>query len=113
SDRRLTGELVIGCFSSLAPTVLPRLLARYAAEHPEVRTSIVVETADVLDERLRAGHLDLIISYNPHLDPTLAFEQLFDTRMHLILPADHRLAGNASVSVRELVDEPLVLMMTP
>lgn len=112
-ERRLTGELVIGCFSSLAPTVLPRLLQRYTAEHPEVRTSIVVDSADSLDEGVRAGRLDLIVSYNPHLDPTLAFARLFETRMHALLPADHRLAGAGSIRVRELIDEPLVLMMTP
>jgi DNA-binding transcriptional LysR family regulator len=113
SEHRLTGELVIGCYSSLAPTVLPRLLQRYALDHPEVRTTIVVESADVLDDRLRSGQLDLMISYNPHLDPTLAFERLFETRMHALLPADHRLAAAPSVAAADLVDEPLVLMMTP
>lgn len=113
SEKRLTGNLVIGCFSSLAPTVLPRLLSRYATEHPRVRTSVVVETADVLDEKLRAGQLDLMISYNPQHDPTLAYSQLFTTRMHAILPSNHRLARNPSISVSDLVDEPLVLMVTP
>lgn len=113
SEHRLTGDLVIGCFSSLAPTVLPRLLQRYAAEHPEVRTSVVVDSADALDERLGAGELDLMISYNPHLDPSLAHARLFETRMHALLPAGHRLAGDPVVSVRDLIDEPLVLMMTP
>lgn len=113
SEHRLSGELTIGCFSSLAPTILPRLLQRYTTEHPEVHTSIVVETADVLDERLRSGQLDVIISYNPHLDPTLAYEPLFETRMHALLPATHALAGEQSVSVRDLVEDPLVLMMTP
>jgi len=113
SEYRLSGEFVIGCFSSLAPTVLPRLLRRYAAEHPEVRTSIVVDSADSLDERLRAGQLDLIISYNPHTDPSLAYVRLFETRMHALLPAGHRLAGSSTIAVRDLIDEPLVLMMTP
>ncbi|MEF2979370.1 LysR family transcriptional regulator [Subtercola sp. YIM 133946] len=113
SADRLSGELVIGCFSSLAPTILPRLLQRYAQDHPHVRTSIVVESADVLDERLRAGQLDLIISYNPQLDPTLAFEALYHTRMHALLAAGHRLAQNDVVSISDLVDEPLVLLMTP
>lgn len=113
SERALAGDLVIGCYSSLAPTILPRLLKRYSMEHPGVRTTIIVETADVLDEQLRSGQLDLMISYNPHLDPTLAFERLFETRMHVILPAGHRLADRPSAAARDLVDEPLVLMMTP
>lgn len=113
SEHRLSGELVIGCFSSLAPTVVPHVLRRYTAAHPDVRTSVVVESADVLDERLRSGQLDLMVSYNPHLDPRLAWERLFETRMHVILPAAHPLAGRASIHLAELVDEPLVLMMTP
>lgn len=113
SEHRLVGELVIGCFSSLAPTVLPRLLQRYDDEHPGVRTTIVVESADRLREMLETGEVDVTISYNPHLEPDLAYVRLFETRMHALLPADHRLAGEAVVAPADLVDEPLVLMMTP
>lgn len=111
--RRLSGELVVGCFSSLAPTVLPRLLRRYTAEHPQVRTSIVVDSADSLAERLGSGELDLMISYNPHADPELDYARLFEAHMHALLPADHSLASRSVVAARDLVDEPLVLMMTP
>ncbi|MGN6408834.1 MAG: LysR substrate-binding domain-containing protein [Curtobacterium sp.] len=113
SAHRLAGELVIGCFSSLAPTVLPRVLQRYDAQHPGVRTTIVVESADRLMEMLRLGQVDLIISYNPHHEPDLAFAPLFETRMHALLSADHRFAGAPVVAARDLVADPLVLMMTP
>lgn len=112
-EHRLTGELVIGCFSSLAPTVLPRILQRYTDRHPAVHTSIVVDSADSLAERLGTGELDVMISYNPHQDPALAYVKLFETRMHGLLPASHPFANRSTIAVRDLVDEPLVLMMTP
>jgi DNA-binding transcriptional LysR family regulator len=35
--RELTGQLVVGCFRTAAPFVLPGLLETFAAEHPRVR----------------------------------------------------------------------------
>jgi len=110
---RLSGVLSIGCFGSLAPTVLPKLIARFNADHPDVRIEIEVESTDVLIERLLSGRLDLAISYRLHTDPRLDGRELYETRMHAVLPIDHPLARLSVIDAHDLADEPMVMMVTP
>lgn len=112
-DDELTGVLTVGCFGSLAPTVLPRLIARFADQHPGVDIVSEVESTDVLIERVKTGRLDLVISYELHADPALATAALYETRMHAVLPAGHRLAALPEVPAEELAPEPMILMTTP
>lgn len=110
---RLHGVLAVGCFGSLAPTVLARLTQIFTQQHPDVRIVHTVDSTDVLVDGLQAGRLDLIISYKLHADPALATIPLYETRMHVVLPADHRLAAQRTVDAHELEPEPMVLMTTP
>lgn len=110
---RLRGTLTVGCFGSIAPTILPTLISRFAEEHPEVTVVPEVAATDALSESVKAGRLDLIISYRLHLDPELETRALYSTRMHAVLPPTHDLARERVVSGRELADEPLVLLTTP
>ncbi|WP_417510162.1 LysR substrate-binding domain-containing protein [Microbacterium sp.] len=110
---RLSGVLSVGCFGSLAPTVLPKLISRFTADHPDVQVDIEIESTDVLIERVMSGRLDLIISYRLHTDPRLDGRQLYETRMHAVLPIDHPLARQSVIDARDLADEPMVMMTTP
>ncbi|WP_411194585.1 LysR substrate-binding domain-containing protein [Rhodococcus jostii] len=56
--------------------------------------------------------MEIAIGYNAHLDRALKTAALYDTRMHVILSVSHPLAQQASVSIEELVDEPLILLDT-
>src|SRR5690606_16892773 len=113
NPHRLSGVLSIGCFGSLAPTVLPKLISRFTTDHPEVRVDIEIESTDVLIERVLSGRLDLIISYRLHTDPRLEGRQLYETRMHAVLPIDHPLARHSIIDARDLAHEPMVMMTTP
>src|SRR5690606_8435983 len=56
-----TGLLSLGCYVTLAPTVLPPLLQGFAALHPEVTVECAEDTQDVLQRRLLRGELDLAV----------------------------------------------------
>ncbi len=59
------------------------------------------------------GRLDLALTYDLNIGPDLAFEPLAEVPFHVILPARHRFARRAAVSLRELVGEPLLLLGLP
>lgn len=114
----MSGELVVGCYSTLSPIVLPPVVAAFAARHPGVELRFVEGSHGFLQEQLRQGVLDLALMY--HYGPEL-FEPghgLVRTRVHhsppyVLLPTGHPLADRETLSLRDLRDEPLVLFDLP
>ncbi|GAA4888966.1 LysR substrate-binding domain-containing protein [Streptomonospora salina] len=106
----LTGVLSLGCFVTLAPTVLPPLLQGFSALHPGLTVDFSEDTQDVLQRRLLSGELDLAVIYDMDVLPEMERAELFTMRPHVLLPAGHPLAGRSSVSLHELAPEPMVLL---
>lgn len=109
----LAGPLVVGCYLTLAPTVLPGLLERFAAEHPNVQLDFVEGTQDDVQDKLFGGELDVAIVYDMDLRPGLESVQLDTMQAYALLPAGHRLAGGASVALADLAEEPMILLDAP
>ena len=112
-DGVLRGPVTIGCYATLAATVLPSLTAEFEALHPAVELSSVEGDMNELLPLLEEGKLDVLITYRINLPPGLSEVVLFDTSVHVLLPADHRLAAQESVSLTQLTDEPLIMLDLP
>lgn len=112
-DGKLRGPVTIGCYATLAATVLPALTAQFEALHPEVDISSVEGDMEELIPLLEAGKLDVVTTYRINLPLGLNEIVLFDTSVHVLLPADHRLAAQDSVSIAQLADEPLIMLDLP
>ncbi|PXY18815.1 LysR substrate-binding domain-containing protein [Prauserella muralis] len=109
----LAGRLALGCYLTLAPTVLPRLLHGFGARYPRVTIDFTEGTQDALQRLLLAGELDLAVLYDMEILPEIAQVPLYHRRPHVLLPADHRLAGEPEVALHDLADEPMVLLDAP
>jgi DNA-binding transcriptional LysR family regulator len=108
-----SGPLSVGCYSTLAATVLPGLVQGFTALHPRIEVSFVDGTLDQLLNDLRKGELDLAIAYRVHLPPDVDDATLYESTQYVFLGADHALAEAPSVSLHDLVDEPLILLDLP
>ncbi|WP_407607563.1 LysR family transcriptional regulator [Paeniglutamicibacter sp. ORCA_105] len=106
----LRGKVVIGCYSSLAPTLLTELMAEYGNRHPEVELDFFAGTQQEIHERLLSGELDLAIAYDLTVPPGLTRKRLREAVPVVVLPADHPLAALDTVALAELVDEPMILL---
>ena len=106
----LTGVLSLGCYVTLAPTVLPPMLQGCATLHPEVTVDFAEDTQDVLQRRLLRGELDMAVLYDMDLMPEMERTVLFSVRPHVLLPAEHPMADLPEVSLRALEAEPMVLL---
>lgn len=107
---QLSGPIVIGCYPTLAPTILPPLLQEFAALHPHIELSIRESSQDRLANDLRSGHIDVAIVYDMLMPAETARSHLYGLQAHVLLPADHRLASHQAVQLDDLVDEELVLL---
>ncbi|MEH3076251.1 MAG: LysR substrate-binding domain-containing protein [Quadrisphaera sp.] len=107
------GRLRLACFVTLAPFVLPDLLADVAEHHPAVTLEVVETQAETLGVALRSGAAELGLSYDLGLGEEFERQVIGEIRPHVLLPADHRLADREQVALQELRDEPLVLLDLP
>ena len=109
----LSGSLTVGCYTTLAPFLMPGVLEGFAAEHPTVQLSFVEGTQVELQEKLLDGSCEMALLYDLDLQPGIQQETLYVTRPHLLRPRTHPLAGQAPVSLHDLADEPMVMLDNP
>jgi DNA-binding transcriptional LysR family regulator len=107
------GELSVGCFVTLAPFVLPQLLADLSDKHPQLRVSVVEGEIEELQQAVLAGRCELAVLYDIDLAPRLSRELLTVSPPYVIVPPGHRLAGASGVQLAELAHEPLILYDLP
>jgi DNA-binding transcriptional LysR family regulator len=109
----LTGPLAVGCFVTLAPTVLPTLLAEFTTRHPDVTVEFLEGSQTELQERLVDGELDLAVLYDRDLTVPLERSVLDSPSAYAVFGQQHPLANQTSVTLEELASWPLVVFDAP
>lgn len=106
----LRGGLRLGLIPTVAPYVLPAVLAGTAAELPDLALRIVEDRTARLLDQLREGVLDAALLALPVEGPGLAEIGMYDEDFVLALPAGHRLAGRKRVNPADMAELPLLLL---
>ncbi|MFC9427572.1 LysR family transcriptional regulator [Streptomyces sp. NPDC056987] len=109
----LTGDLSVGCFSTLGPFELPRLVRACEAQHPEIRISVIEAEHAALKQSLRSGKCELALMYAYDLDDDIEYVEIKSVAPYALVSGGHRLARRTRISLRELADEPMVLLDLP
>jgi DNA-binding transcriptional LysR family regulator len=110
---KVRGPLAIGCLLTFAQIVLPSLRSQFEKAYPEVRVRQVERDQGQLFEMLQRGEIDLALTYDLDLSQDMTFEPLMLLPAYVMLPQAHPLAGKASITPEELVNEPMVLLDLP
>lgn len=107
----ISGHIDIGCFETVAPLYLPKLIAGFRNQYPGVEIRLHDGEQQELVQGLTGGRFDLSILYQHDLDSTIETEPLMaPQRPYALLPEGHRFAGQQSVSLRDLASEPMILL---
>lgn len=102
--------LKIGAIDSAAAGLMPLLLGDLRSAHPELSIQLIEDKTIRLMPRLLSGRIDLAFIRPPDtVDPRIKTMRLFHETAVVAVAIDHRLAGRAAVSIRELEDEPLIV----
>ncbi|MGI4840073.1 MAG: LysR family transcriptional regulator [Janthinobacterium lividum] len=105
------GQIDIGCFETVAPLYLPRLIAGFRDRWPGVEIRIRDGEQQELVQALTSGSIDLAMLYEHGLDSTIDTVPLMAPQQpYALLPEGHRFARQAKVSLSDLVLEPMVLL---
>jgi DNA-binding transcriptional LysR family regulator len=82
---------------------------RFRVEHPGVEVHLLPADARSAIDLVADGQVDLAVTpRTDRMNPGLHFEPLMRTRLSLICPAGHRLAGRREVDPRDLVGESII-----
>ncbi|GAA6182109.1 hydrogen peroxide-inducible genes activator [Shimia sp. NS0008-38b] len=84
------GRLRLGVLPSIGPYLLPGVVQRLHRDHPSFRLIVREESTRDLDEGLRSGRLDMIIS-TPEDHPGAKADMLFTEQLWAALALDHPL----------------------
>lgn len=109
----LVGTVHVGCFDTLAPFLVPKLLAAAQQQHPELVVEVREGPSDDLQDALTDGTADFAILYGLDVRSALRTETIWAMRPYVIVPADHRLAEAEEVHLAQLRNEPMVLLDAP
>jgi LysR family hydrogen peroxide-inducible transcriptional activator len=91
----LTGDLRMAVIPTIAPFLLPPLLPRLRAEHPQLRLFLREEPSGAACDSLHRGLVDCVLLAMPFACGDIAHERLFEDRLLVAAPA-----GEVSGEVR-------------
>lgn len=108
------GHLKIGCTSAISNGWLPKFIFRYRQKYPGIQTQcIVFESSELLYRSVTSGQIDIGISDISFEEFTEISATVIDTiRYYLIVAPNHVIAKQNWLSLKELQQEPWVMLPT-
>jgi LysR family hydrogen peroxide-inducible transcriptional activator len=106
----LDGPLHLGVIHTVAPYLLPDLVAALRQSAPKMPLDIEENTTANLDEMLKGGLIDAAIVAQPYGAPGLEVTPLYSEAFRAIVPAKHRWSRRKTIAADELAEENLLLL---
>jgi len=107
---QVRGKVNVGVIPTIAPYLLPRVLALTARECPGMEVRIHEATTAQIVVSAAACEIDLAIVSLPIADPRFVREPLFDEELLLAVPPRHPLTKKPRVRLSDLEAERFILM---
>jgi LysR family hydrogen peroxide-inducible transcriptional activator len=105
-ERRIT----VGAIPTLAPYLLPTLIARCRKRHPNLQVNIREDFKATLVREMLEGELDLALVSLPMSEASIQVEVLWKEALILAVPKDNPLASKPRVTAADLANEVFILL---
>lgn len=109
----LSGNLAIGYNAPIAPAFLPALAAQMLAIHPDVVFKFTEGDNNTVQKGLLDGQFDVILFVEELPNPQIETQALLFAPTYCLCPVDHPFARQDTVTVSQIVREPLILLDRP
>jgi LysR family hydrogen peroxide-inducible transcriptional activator len=106
----LKGVLRLGIIHTVAPYLLPDLVAALRHAAPGMPLDVEENTTANLDRMLKAGELDAVILALPYEGPGIETVPLYEEKFSVAAPARHALARSKAIAVEDLDAGELLLL---
>jgi DNA-binding transcriptional LysR family regulator len=102
------GELALGASQTIGQYILPKLIAGFLRERPQVRIAITGGNTQFVLEELRARRLHLALIEGPALGNDVQVKPFLEDHMVCVVPAGHEWAGE-EIAVEDLAHATLMM----
>ncbi len=106
----LGGDFRLGIIPTVAPYLLPRILAPVRDALPNLKIQLTEGQTAVVTRMLREGELDAVILALPIGEDNVAEAVLYEEPFYLAVSERHAKAGHAAVSAADLDEEQVLLL---
>jgi LysR family hydrogen peroxide-inducible transcriptional activator len=106
----VSGKVSVGVIPTIAPYFLPPRIALFSRKYPQAAITVMEDVTVRLMDRLRGGLVDLAIMALPARGHDLECYPLRTERLFAILPKGHALSRKRSLKMKELRNEPFLLL---
>ena len=106
----LRGTMTIGVLPTIAPYLLPEVMAKFAEEFPGVEIVVHEDTTARLLKLAHSYEVDFALASQPIQDERLEVRELFVEELLLALPPGHALTRKRSVAIGDLEAERFIVM---
>ncbi len=107
------GVLRVGCYVTVAPGLLPKVLAEFSAAHPGAQADISEGDMTAMTDLLAQGVIDIALTYEMGSVGEIEFRPLFKAPPYALIPEGDPLATQAAVSLADLADRPFIMLDLP
>ncbi len=106
------GKVSLGCMPTTGAHLLPPILTTFRKNHPQIEVQLKEQSSPDLARDLEQGEIELAIMDEAGLRPGLDHQTILEEELLLALPAKHPLAGKKSLHLKQVAEEPFILMKT-
>jgi DNA-binding transcriptional LysR family regulator len=100
----ISGVLIIGASTTIAEYMLPSLLGDFKKKYPDITVQLRVSNSDGIVTMVENNDIDLGVVESPVLNKNLVVEECRKDRLVAIVPPQHALSGNETVTIKELLE---------
>lgn len=104
----VTGELALAVAPAVSAYVLPEILVRFTARHPDVRLLVRTGHSEEIVDLVARGEVDLGIVRQLR-DPRVSRRPLYDDELVLVAGGSHHFGDRAFIGLPELAEARLIL----
>lgn len=99
----------IGTFTSISRNLLPQMMQQFKAKYPSVHFELLQGEYNSIGQWIQAGRVDFGFVHAKAVTG-LTMQPLYQDAMVAVLPPTHPLAAQSVVTLRQLADEPFILL---
>jgi DNA-binding transcriptional LysR family regulator len=103
------GHLIVGCSTSTGRYLLPKILATFHRQYPQVRATCQVSTREQALQRLLEGKVHIALASDPPFIADVAFERITTERIILVAPTEHPWAQRGIIDLNEICETDFIL----
>ena len=104
----ISGSLTLGASTTISEYMLPSLLGDFNKKNPEVLLKLRVSNTEGIVSMVENNVIDLGVVEGPVTNKNLLVEVCRKDDLVVVVPADHDLAGQKSVSVKKMLNYPFI-----